>query len=66
MLLDKRFSVLAETPTLGRACNEIRAGYRKFYEGRHVIYYVAIDDGVEIVRILHVSRWTSIGISNAK
>jgi toxin ParE1/3/4 len=54
-LLDKRFSALAETRTLGHTCDEIRPGYRKFHEGRHIIYYRAAADGIEIVRILHAS-----------
>ena len=54
-LLDKRFSALAETRTLGHTGDEIRPGYRKFHEGRHIIDYRAATDGIEIVRILHAS-----------
>lgn len=31
--LDRRFHTLAETPGLGRACDDIRAGYRRYAEG---------------------------------
>jgi toxin ParE1/3/4 len=51
--LDQRFAALAETPEMGRSCGEVRPGYRKFPEGRHVIFYRTTADGIEIVRILH-------------
>jgi toxin ParE1/3/4 len=54
-LLDERFHTLAKEPGLGRNCEEIRAGYRKFYEGRHLIFYRKVAVGIEIIRILHGS-----------
>ena len=53
--LDKCFHRLAETPALGRSCDEVREGYRKLYEGRHLIFYRPVPGGIEIVRILHGS-----------
>jgi len=54
--LDKRFHRLAETPELGRSCDEILQGYRKLPEGRHIIFYHSMAaGGVEIVRVLHCS-----------
>jgi toxin ParE1/3/4 len=41
-------------PRIGRACDEIRAGYRKLASGSHVLYYrVTADDAIDVVRILH-------------
>ncbi len=41
---------------MGKACDEIRAGYRKLAHGSHVIYYKQpSDDDVLIVRILHAT-----------
>lgn len=52
--LDKRFHRIAEEPELGRSCDEIREGYRKLYEGRHVIFYRSVAGGeAEIARVLH-------------
>ncbi|MCG8434648.1 MAG: type II toxin-antitoxin system RelE/ParE family toxin, partial [Gammaproteobacteria bacterium] len=31
--------LLAENPDIGKACDEIRDGYRKFPQGSHVIFY---------------------------
>ena len=54
--LDKRFHRLAEAPKLGRSCEEIREGYRKFPEGEHLIFYRSVSaDEIEIVRVLHGS-----------
>jgi toxin ParE1/3/4 len=53
-VLDASFHALAAHPLKGRDCSDIRAGYRKFGTGRHVIFYRQIDLGIiEIVRILH-------------
>lgn len=52
--LVQRFIDLAEHPNSGKACDYIRAGYRKYPQGKHVIFYRIADDGVvEIVRVLH-------------
>lgn len=53
--LDKCFHRLAEEPGLGRPCDDIRQGYRKIYEGRHMIFYRSVTDGIEIARVLHGS-----------
>lgn len=52
--LVERYIDLAEHPHSGKACDYIRAGYRKYPQGKHVIFYRVADDGViEIVRVLH-------------
>lgn len=52
--LDTAFHDLAEKPEIGRACNDIRAGYYKFGVGKHLIFYRHNrEDQIEIVRILH-------------
>ncbi|RLQ20863.1 type II toxin-antitoxin system RelE/ParE family toxin [Seongchinamella sediminis] len=51
---DDAFHILAENPEVGAACDFIKAGYRKFPNGRHVIFYRELSDTeVEIVRIIH-------------
>lgn len=53
---DDTFNMLAETPTLGVACDLILLGYSKFPQGSHVIFYrLLADDALEITRILHKS-----------
>ena len=41
-------------PVIGRACDDIRPGYRKLPAGSHVLFYRTTDEGVvDVVRILH-------------
>jgi toxin ParE1/3/4 len=44
---------IAADPDRGRACEEIRAGYRRYGIGSHVLFYLERSEGVDIVRILH-------------
>jgi toxin ParE1/3/4 len=44
---------LAEAPYLGASCDDIRAGYRKFPVGSHVVFYRHRADVIIVVRILH-------------
>ena len=51
--LEDGFDLLAQTPTIGRSCDSIRAGLRRFEIGRHVVFYLPESDGVLVVRVLH-------------
>jgi len=54
--IDRKFHVLAGQPKIGRARDELVEGLRSFPVGRYVIFYLAMLDGVEIVRVLHGAR----------
>jgi toxin ParE1/3/4 len=44
----------ATHPRIGRACDEIRSGYRKLAAGSHMLFYrVTGEDVIDVVRILH-------------
>lgn len=51
--LDARFGWLAKNPTLGTASDELKPGYWRYREGRHVIFYRLSATGVDIIRVLH-------------
>lgn len=52
--LDEVFQFLAETPSIGKKCEYIKIGYRKFPQGSHVIYYRETSPKkITIIRILH-------------
>ena len=54
--IDQVFRSLAKNPMIGRACDEVREGYRKLPHGSHVIYYKQQDaELVLVVRILHAA-----------
>lgn len=50
---EKCFTLLAANPYLGRSCDDIRTGLRRFEQRKHVIFYRLHSDGVLISRILH-------------
>ena len=51
--LEDGFDLLAQNPSIGRSCESIRAGLRRFEIGRHVVFYLPESDGVLVVRVLH-------------
>lgn len=54
--LDEQFRVLAAQPMMGRVRNELAPGVRSFPFGRYVVFYVPLDDGIDVVRVLHGAR----------
>ena len=44
---------LANGNRIGRSASDIRAGYWKYGEGRHFIFYAVTDDRLDVIRILH-------------
>lgn len=51
--LDESFYTLAQEPHRGRACDDIRPGYRKYHVGWHQIFYRQRENHIEIIRILY-------------
>ncbi len=51
--IQRTLAMLADDPRLGRPCDDIRAGYRKFRVGSHFVFYRVIEDGIDVVRVLH-------------
>ena len=54
--LDAQLRVLAMQPMMGRARNELAPGVRSFPFGRYIVFYVPLDDGIDVVRVLHGAR----------
>lgn len=51
---DDAFHLLAETPSVGKKCDYIKIGYRKFPQGSHIIFYrEGTKSKITIIRILH-------------
>lgn len=44
---------VAVDPERGRACDEIRPGYKRYSIGSHLVFYVETRDTVDVIRILH-------------
>ena len=54
--LDEKFGILATQPLMGRAREELAADLRSFPFGRYVIFYMPVQDGINVVRVLHSAR----------
>lgn len=50
-----RFDLLAEYPKLGKARDDIKPGYFCFPEGRHLVFYIVTNNGIEIIGVPHQS-----------
>ena len=55
-LIDEKFQNLSRQPGLGRRREELAAGLRSFPVGRYVIFYLQVQDCLQIVRVLHGAR----------
>jgi len=51
---------LADHPSAGRSCEEIRPGLYRHEQGKHVIFFRRDDAGIVVSRILHQRRLPEI------
>ena len=51
--LQAAIETIAADPQRGRSCEQIRAGYRKYSAGSHVIFFRMSAGGIDAVRVLH-------------
>lgn len=51
--LEKRFSWLAENPKLGKHRPDVAEGYYSFPQGKHVIFYLIGEKGIDIIGVPH-------------
>lgn len=54
--LDEKLGLIARQPLMGRARDELAVDIRSFPFGRYVIFHVPIEDGIDVVRVLHGAR----------
>jgi len=51
---DDGFHLLAESPSVGKQCDDIKDGYRKFSQASHIIFYrEGAESKITVIRILH-------------
>jgi toxin ParE1/3/4 len=51
--LQELITQLAESPKLGKACNDLAEGLRSFQHQSHVVFYLEKKGGIVIARVLH-------------
>jgi toxin ParE1/3/4 len=54
--LDETLRLPATQPRMGRLRDESSPGLRSLPFGRYVIFYEPLDDGIDVVRVLHAAR----------
>jgi toxin ParE1/3/4 len=54
--IDEQFRLLAAQPLMGKSRDELAPGMRSFPVGRYVVFYAPLDDGIDVVRVLHGAR----------
>jgi toxin ParE1/3/4 len=51
-----RLPMLAQFPDMGKKQDTLLQGLRSFPVKPYIVFYVKVEDGIEILRILHQSR----------
>jgi toxin ParE1/3/4 len=54
--LDEKLTLWATQPLLGRLRNELATDLRSMPFGRYVVFYLPLQNGIDVVRVLHSSR----------
>ena len=54
--LNDQCESLAEFPEMGKACDELAPDLRMFPVDNYLIFYRPVEDGVDIVRVIHGAR----------
>ena len=57
-LIEEKLQKLARNPGLGRRREELLPGLQSFPIGNYVVFYRAIEDGIDVIRVLRGSRDT--------
>ncbi|MFZ0394626.1 MAG: type II toxin-antitoxin system RelE/ParE family toxin [Terracidiphilus sp.] len=51
--LEATLEILARNPSIGRLCQGVHPGLRRFEVAQHVVFYTVEEHGIFIVRVLH-------------
>src|SRR5688572_20655953 len=54
--LERACAVHAQFPTLGIASDQLSPGMRRFVVEKYAVFFRPIQDGIEILRVLHGAR----------
>ncbi|HEY3245827.1 MAG TPA: type II toxin-antitoxin system RelE/ParE family toxin [Phycisphaerae bacterium] len=52
----KKLELLAEQPGVGRSRQELGRGFRSYPVRKYLIFYRRVDDGVQVIRVVHGAR----------
>ncbi len=52
-LVKAAVEAVVKDPKVGRTCDDVRLGYRRYPVGSHVLFYRVTAEAIVVVRILH-------------
>lgn len=55
-LLEEHLQLISQNPFMGQSVEQYRVGLRQFTVGNYVLFYIPIDDGIQLIRVLHGAR----------
>lgn len=53
--LDRSLQLWATQPMMGRERTELAVGLRSLPFGRYVVFFLPLEDGIDVVRVMHGS-----------
>jgi toxin ParE1/3/4 len=53
---DATLKFISSTPHMGRRVEELARNLRSFPVGNHLIFYRPLEDGMQLIRLLHGAR----------
>ncbi|MDF5714977.1 MAG: type II toxin-antitoxin system RelE/ParE family toxin [Rhizonema sp. NSF051] len=54
--IESKLKMLVETPGMGRKRDELVPNLRSFPVGNYLIFYRPVNQGIEVIRVLHGAR----------
>ncbi len=54
--IEKQCNTLASQPQMGRSRDDLAPSLQSFPIGNYLVFYQPIEDGIEIIRVLHGAR----------
>ena len=54
--INRKLILLRDSPLVGREQNNYLVGLRSFVVKNYFIFYLPLDDGIDVLRVLHSSR----------
>lgn len=58
--LEQQCHSLGGQPQMGHDRGDLMPGLRSFPVGNYLIFYQAIDDGIDVIRVLHGGRYLPV------
>ena len=55
-LIEEKCKLLAQFPEMGRTRHEFIISLRSFPVKNYIVFYLPVENGIEILRVLHASR----------